>query len=260
MRNFSLKCFGVGDGWPSAERGHSAYLYRFARGSFLVDCGEPISRSFKASGYSYDLMDHLFLSHLHFDHAGGFFMFMQSLWLEGRSKDLTVHAPTDGIEALRRTLRAGCIFEELLPFRFRFEPLTAGTAVQLSGVRVTPFGTTHLEQMRKTFHQRYPQEYAAFCFLIESADTRIAHSADIGAAEDLLPLLQGHTQLLVCELAHVPPQELFQFLRGREIERTAFVHLSRECRRNLDALREEARNQLRPMQVLFPEDGDEFVW
>ena len=59
MDSFFLRCFGVGDGTASAERNHSAYRYNFGEVSLLVDCGEPISRSFKASGLSYDLIDRI---------------------------------------------------------------------------------------------------------------------------------------------------------------------------------------------------------
>ena len=83
-----LTCFGVGDGWPCADRGHSSFLYELGQTTWLVDCGEPLSRSYKLSGRSYDQIDRILVSHLHCDHIGGFFMFMQGLWLERRRKAL----------------------------------------------------------------------------------------------------------------------------------------------------------------------------
>src|SRR5687768_17086560 len=91
MDDFSLKCFGVGDGTPSAERNHSAYLYRLGTATLLIDCGEPVSRSFKATGLSYETIDRIFLSHLHSDHVGGLFMLLQGFWLEQRRQQLTIH-------------------------------------------------------------------------------------------------------------------------------------------------------------------------
>src|SRR5205823_1827426 len=82
----SLKCFGTGDGWPSADRNHSSFLYRFGQTRVLIDCGEGISRSYKASGLSYNAVDGIFLSHMHADHTGGFLMLMQGMWLEKRRK------------------------------------------------------------------------------------------------------------------------------------------------------------------------------
>jgi len=49
MRTSSLTCFGVGDGLPCGDRHHASFLYRFGKTSILLDCGEPIDGSFKAS-------------------------------------------------------------------------------------------------------------------------------------------------------------------------------------------------------------------
>ena len=83
MESFSLRCFGVGDGTACADRNHSAYLYSFGATTLLLDCGEPISRGFKASGLNYDLIDRIFISHLHADHIGGLFMLVVIFLPEG---------------------------------------------------------------------------------------------------------------------------------------------------------------------------------
>src|SRR5207245_2932261 len=105
----------------------------------------------------------------------------------------------------------------------------------------------------------YPQQYAAFCFLIESEGLRIGHSADIGAPEDLLPLLEGPLDLLVCELAHVHPEKLFHFLSKHQIRRTVFVHLTEmqwEQRKQLRAL---AAHHLGEVELLIASDGQEII-
>lgn len=258
MSDLTLTCFGVGDGWPSADRNHSSFLYRASDTSILIDCGESVSRTFKAGGQSYDLVDRIFLSHLHFDHVGGLFMLMQSFWLEARTKPLTVHLPAEGIDPIRRMLHAGCIFDELLQFPLEFAPLRAAEPVQVGRMRVTPFPTTHLARLEKRFQARYPQRFEAFSFLLEVDGLRVAHSADLGGAGDLLPLLASPVDLLVCEIAHIEPEVLFEFLRGREIREVVFVHLSRACRERLPELKTLASQTLGPIQFTFAEDGT--VW
>ena len=196
MQKSSLKCFGTGDGWPSA-RNHSAFLYQLDTTALLIDCGEPISRSFQLSGCDYDALDSVILSHLHFDHIGGFFMLIQCLWLKQRMKPLPVYLPEDGIIPIRQMLDAACIFGELLPFPLQFEPLSAHEPIQIGSVRVTPFLTTHLESFRRRFQRKYPQDFAAFCFRLQAGTLRVGHSADIGAPEDLAPLLEQPVDLLV---------------------------------------------------------------
>jgi len=255
-----LKCYGVGDGWPCASRHHSSFLYRFGKVSILLDCGEPVSGSFKASGLDYDTIDRIFLSHLHCDHVGGFFMLMQGFWLEQRQKDLVVHLPADGIKPIRQMLDASCIFDELLAFRLRFEPLKAGQPVVTHNVKVTPFPTSHLDSLRQAFQAQYPQSFEAFCFLLESDRTRVGHSADIGSPEDLAPLVEQPLDLLVCEIAHCKPDDLFHFLKGRPIKRILFMHLARRAWLNLEETRAQASNILGSIPFTFAHPGEKIVF
>jgi ribonuclease Z len=259
MDKFSLKCFGVGDGWPCADRKHSSFLYRFGETSLLIDCGETASGGFKATGLDYDTIDRIFISHLHSDHIGGFFMLMQGFWLEQRRKELPIHMPAEGTKLFRRMLNAAFIFPELLQFRLRFENLRADKPVLTGKVRVTPHPTTHLEQLRLAFQKRYPQDFEAFCFLIEAGKLRIGHSADIGAPEDLEPLLEKPLDLLVCELAHFRAEDLFRYLKGRAVKRIVFVHVARPYWENLPKMRRIARKMLPHIPFTFARDGQEFT-
>ncbi len=70
-----------------------------------------------------------------------------------------------------------------------------------------------------------------------TAKLRIAHSADLGAPQDLAPLLEKPLDLLVCELAHFEPKDLFRYLKGRDIGRIVFIHMARQHRENAVLLR-----------------------
>ncbi len=260
MKNCSVTCFGTGDGWPSAERNHSSYLYRFGGTGLLVDCGEPVDRSFKASGLSYETFDTILLSHLHADHFGGFFMLMQGCWLQGRRKALPVYLPQRATPALRRMLHAAFIFDELLPFRLSFLPLNAGRKFRVRDVRVSAFRTSHLDGYRRHFQKRYRVDYNSYCFLFESGRRRVGHSADLGRPEDLDPLMTKPLDLLVCELAHFEPAAMFRYLRGRPIEQVVFVHLTEALRENLPALRRLAAKGLGGMRHTFARDKQEFTF
>lgn len=257
MGEFALKCFGVGDGWPCADRNHASFLYRFGKTSILVDCGEAISGSYHAARLSYDTVDRIFISHLHADHLAGFFMLMQGFWLEGRKKALTVHLPTDGIKPVQQVLRAGMIFKELLRFRLSFEALRAGRPVMVGNTRVMAHSTTHLDRLRKLYQKKYPLRFDAFSFLLEAGRLRVGHSADIGRPADLEPLLQKPLDLLVCELAHFKAEELFRYLNGRGIKRIVFVHLARAYWENLGRVRRLATRMLPDTRCFFPHDREE---
>lgn len=256
MSTIQLKCFGVGDGQACADRNHSSFLYTFEGTSILMDCGESVSRSFKASGLSYESVDGIILSHLHSDHVGGFFMLLQAFWLEKRQKPLRIHLPADGIRPLRQMLAAAYLFEELLPFRLTFEPLEAGRKVVVGDVRVTPYRTSHLDGIRDAYQEKYPGEYAAYCFLLETDHSRLSHSADLGSPRDLDPVLAKPLDLLVCELTHFRAEDLFQHLRGCDIKHLVLTHLDRGYWEKLDETRELAGRSLPGIPITIPHDQE----
>lgn len=254
--NCSVVCFGTGDGAPCDDRNHASFLYQLDKTTILVDCGESVDRSYKSRGMSYDQIDAIFLSHLHSDHVGGFFMFMQGMWLERRRRPLKVYLPGKAIKSLRQMLDTVFLFDEALPFRLKLLPLESGQPIRVREVRITPFQTTHLERTRRQFGNKYRVDFSAYCFLIEHRKLRIAHSADLGRSQDLEPLLANRLDLLVCELSHFTPQEICSYLRNRPIEQIAFVHIGRAYRQNLTALRQFVKKQIPTIRCLFPNDGD----
>ncbi len=260
MKEFSVTCFGTGDGWPCGDRNHAAFLYRLGKPSLLIDCGEPVDRSYKASGLSYDALDGIFISHLHADHFGGFFMLMQGAWLEGRRKDLPVYLPGGGIQPLRQMLRAVFAFQSALPFRWRLLPLREARPIAVQDARVTAFRTSHLGRARARSRQKARSDLASYCFLLEAGRTRAGHSSDLGKPEDLEPLLAKPLDLLVCELAHFSPEQIFGYLRGREIRRVVFVHLARPFREKLGRVRRQAAQMLPDVPHTFARDLQEILF
>lgn len=259
MSKATFQALGTGDGWASDRRGHSAFLFKLEDSTLLLDCGEPVSRRLRAAGVQPDDLDGIVLSHLHCDHVGGFFMLIQGFWLDQRTRDLAVHLPAEGVEPVRRMLDAAYIFEELMACALNFEPLQSSTSFQVGGIMVTPYLTTHLDQLKTTFGEKYPAGFEAFSFVLENADTRIAHSADIGGLEDLKVLLTQPVDLLVCELAHVEPDELFAYLKDQpegHIGQVAFTHLSRPYRADLEGMQAQAAAALGDLPHTFLNDGD----
>lgn len=259
MDKLVLKCFGVGDGWPCADRGHSSYLYQLGGASVLIDCGESLSHNVKANGLSPNKIDQIFLSHLHFDHIGGFFMLMQGLWLEQRRKELMVHMPKDGLAPIRQLLNVSCLFDSLLGFPFQMKALKDRRSVVVGNLTVTPLANTHLAGFRKSFQREHPQGYEAFSFLLEADGWRVGHSADIGAAEDLAPMVEEPLDLLVCELAHATPEDLFGYLHDKPIRQLLLTHLPDHLWRNQSAISALARRMMPDIHFSIARDGGEVV-
>jgi hypothetical protein len=256
MRNFSVTCFGVGDGWPCPDRHHASFLYRLGGSSLLVDCGEPVDSRLEASGIRRESLDGILLSHAHADHIGGFLMLAQGMWLGGRRRTLPVFLPRGLIQPFRAMLRASLLFDDLVKFRWNFEPWRAGRTTRVGSVSITPFPTTHLDDLRERFGRKYRADFSAFSFLLETQGRRIGHSADLGRPEDLAPLVQQPLDLLICEMSHFPPRQILSYLRGRPIRRVVFVHLSRAAWNNLTATKRLAKKLLLKIPHTFARDGE----
>lgn len=170
-------------------------------------------------------------------------MFLQGMWLEKRRRPLTIYLPAEGVQPLKRMLKAVYLFDELIGFPLRFESLRPGKVIEIGTIHVTPYATQHLAQLRATFGRKRRQAFECFSFVLEAGGRRVGHSADIGLVRDLDPLLANPLDHLVCELAHCDLDAICQHLIGvrSPISRVTFVHLSRE----LWNVRAETRRRLK---------------
>jgi ribonuclease Z len=255
MHQSSLTCFGVGDGFPCADRNHASFLYRLRNSSVLIDCGESVDSCYQSSGLSYDVFDSILISHLHADHIAGLFMLIQGCWLEGRRKPLKIYLPGSAIPAVRAMLAASFLFQELFKFRLDLLPLKPGRAMAVRDLRITPFQTTHLDRARGQFQKKYGNIFESFSFLLERGRLRVGHSADLGRPEDLDPLFSEPLDLLVCEMAHFSPEEILSYLALQSVRRVVFVHLARPYWAKLPQLRRLAAKRMPHIPHTFARDG-----
>jgi len=255
MLTCSIKFLGTSDGLPSAERNHAALLVDLGERLYLFDCGEPVSRTLKQFGVPYEAVDRLFISHLHSDHCGGFQMFIQSCWLESRQKHLPVHMPAEGIRPFRKLLQTTYLFDGLLPFALTLEPLKANKPIVDGHVRIVPHHTSHLARLKHDFGKRYKCAFEAFCFEVSLNDQkRLGYSADIGAPEDLAPLVSKPLDLLIVELAHFTDTALFDYLHDKPIKKVVLTHLGRKYWRN-DEVVALAKRYFDGRKFIIAEDG-----
>jgi len=111
--------------------------------------------------------------------------------------------------------------------------------------------------LRKRFGSARPAaSFNAFSLLATAGGKRLAYSGDIGAPTDLGPLCAKSLDLLVVELAHFQPKELFEFLQPKIVRRVAITHLGRPARARLAEVKLLARKILGPRKTQFATDGD----
>ncbi len=254
----SLKCLGVGEGKPCGRRHSSAFLYRFGSTRLLVDCGDGTSHGLIQAGVGPDDIDALLLSHMHSDHVGGFSMLIQSLWLHGRRRRLPIHAPARAIPALKAWMQATLLHEDLIGFELEWVPLTGGKPFGVGTVEVIAKPSSHLESLQRRLGEVLPDTaFEAFSFQLHDGQRRVAHTADMGRADEAGRLLEPHADLLVTELSHVELPELGASIQRNPPGKTLFIHVASEWLTAEPPLVSQIRSHLGSVPFQIAQDGDE---
>ena len=237
----ALTFLGTSGGIPMPGRHFSSILLESEGCRWLLDAGEPCTARLLAMGVPLASLDAVFISHGHSDHLSGLPMLIQGAWLEKRRRPLPIYLPNELIEPLKAWLNAVYLPEKLIGFSIEFHgwESLAGGPVLLDGgrVRVSINATTHLDGLRALIDESAADRFRAYSLAFDWwDDKRLIYSADLGGPNDLASLLTEPCDLLVCELAHFPPQELFTFLQDKPLRRLALTHLSAEASAQADEI------------------------
>jgi ribonuclease Z len=247
-----LLILGSAPGFPTPERGHSSAVLDTGKHRILIDAGEPCSRSMLAHGLQATDIDAVLLTHGHSDHTAGLPMLIQTAWISGRTKALPIYLPKELIDPLQAWLDASYIGPRFLQFPLEFLAWESGPSLEQFELSVVPQATSHLEDLVKQFG---PTRFHAYSLRIAHPDFQILLSGDLGSPRDLDPQLREPPGLTVCELAHFESEELFGYLRGKNIPRLLLTHLAPKLSSQSDQLLALAREYLPETRTLVANDG-----
>lgn len=243
---FSLTFLGTGCGQPMADRMPSSILLETDTGRrYLLDAGEPCSQRLRALDVPFGSLDAVFISHGHSDHTAGLPMLLQGAWLEPRTRALPIYLPRELIAPLRAWLEAVYLPEKLLGFPLEWHAWEdlPGPAAFPESLRVTTNPTTHLDSLRKIIAPGATDRFLPYSLALEWVETgkRLVYSADLGRPEDLDALLEDRpTDVLICELAHFSPEELFRYLADKPLGTLLLTHLTEEFSARAEVILREA--------------------
>ena len=226
----SLTFLGTGCGLPMVDRCHSSILLEADGHRWLLDAGEPCSHRLKALDVPFTSIEAIFISHGHSDHLSGLPMLIQGAWLESRTAPLPIYIPGELIEPLRGWLEAVYLPAMLIGFSIEliaWEKQPSGV-VTLDDLRVSINPTSHLYGLRSVIDPGAMARFLAYSFAFEwtASGKRLIYSADLGLPQDMNALLKTQCDLLVCELAHFEPEELFAYLADKPVRELCLTHLT----------------------------------
>ncbi len=259
----ALTFLGTGGGIPMTDRVHSSILLESGGRRWLLDAGEPCSQRLKAMGVPFASLDAIFISHGHSDHLSGLPMIIQGAWLEPRRRPLPLYLPAELINPIRTWLEAVYLPEKLVGFAVEYHPWESfpGRAVTIDEgqLRVSVNSSTHLDGQREKIDPSAADRFLAYSIVYDwlHAGKRLIYSADLGRPEDLVPVLDRPCDLLICELAHFEPEELFVFLADKPVRRVCLTHFTAEFAARLEEICELGREMLpKTMGIMAMADGE----
>jgi ribonuclease BN (tRNA processing enzyme) len=137
----------LGTGDPlNDERAQTSLALPQADGTtilFDTSSGTILLRQLRAAGIGLASIRHIFVSHRHFDHAGGLAPLLVALTAIPES-DVTVHALPETAQVLHGLLTATIPgVEDWLGARLHWHDLTNDKTVRVGGLSVTPFAVEH---------------------------------------------------------------------------------------------------------------------
>ena len=88
---FAITILGSGAAIPTSDRNPTAHLVEVRNRLLLLDCGEGTQMQLRKSGYKFQKISHIFISHLHGDHYFGLIGLLNTMHLLGRTQPMHLH-------------------------------------------------------------------------------------------------------------------------------------------------------------------------
>jgi len=97
-----LHLLGTGAAFSDARRTTTMLAFEHGGHTLVVDCGGDVIQRLQVAGVALESIEGLIVTHEHADHAGAFPLFMEKLWLSGRTAPIPVYGIEPALAQARR--------------------------------------------------------------------------------------------------------------------------------------------------------------
>ncbi len=270
---------GSGSGFATTDRFNPSVALLAGRHAYIFDCGEPCAALLFRNGIDPLCVRGIFVSHMHADHVGGLAQLLSAIVLPSRSpqrkyRSWSIHrdddwyarsfvfppreerpaatpgrialvVPTEGVDVIREYLTGVYLMDEVLPFDLDIGPISPGPIFADDNVHVSAHPNAHMSSIALYAGVREKHRHLrceSYSFAITVGGKKVVYSGDIESLPELDALVEG-ADVLILEVAHVAPEDVFPYLRDKRIGRIVLTHihpaLEERVREAMDAAHDE---------------------
>jgi len=271
---------GTGAAMPNPDRHDSGILVTVRGRHYLLDCGHGATNQMVAANVNPAAVDHVFLSHLHYDHIADFAYFMITTWMAGRQAPPVVIGPDDTAHFVEAQLdpERGA-FRKDIEARAQYPQRQANFGALRADVRekeAGPLFEDDLVRVTACYVEHIPMTVSpCFGLRLDAVDGKsVVFSGDTAPCERLIALARG-ADLLIHECtfpqtaidfrskagigtwAHTSPAELGEIAAEAKVGSLVATHFG-----HFDSTRpvmRELMSRHMPTDLMGPEMMDEVV-
>jgi len=227
-------------------KGLSAFIVQCEGQHILLDCGEGTSYKLLEKGFDGNQLDHVVISHYHPDHISGIFMMLQLLYLQGRTKPLSLFLP-EKAENFVQMLYQFYTFPQKFSFELAIFDMTE-LHKQLPFIQA--IATDHLRGYAPWVEKlSLDNPMSSWGFIIYEGTKSLFYSADLHSVSFAAEAIQS-TDLAIVDALHPDANALWKLFETAK----GTILLNHGLSKKIQALQEQ--NQLAHVKII--QDNDEF--
>lgn len=208
---------GTGAALVDPDRGHSGIVISVDEHHYLLDLGHGSTRQLVRANIDPSSVNHVFISHLHFDHIEDAGYFIIATWMQNRQMKPSIFGPPGTRRFVGHLLEDGA-FRDDIHARAQYRQRADTIEMVRPAVHEFTPGLVYEDAHVKVYAEyvdHIPSEIMhCFGFRLEAAGKVIAFSGDTKPCETMLRLAQG-ADLLIHECTF--PEEALEFRRKTNI-------------------------------------------
>jgi ribonuclease Z len=211
MQSARILMLGTGAALVDPDRGHSGILLTVQGRHYLFDIGHGTTRQMVRANVDPSGVNHVFISHLHFDHIEDTGYFVIATWMQNRTVKPSIYGPPGTRRFVSHLLEDGA-FQADIHARAQYKQRAESREMVRPAVHEFGPGLVFEDDVVKVYADyvdHIPSEIMhCFGFRIEAAGKVIAFSGDTRPCEAMVRLAQG-ADLLIHECTF--PEEALEF-------------------------------------------------